>query len=463
MNLRTAFQSVTEETPETKLDISGQLPSWLNGTLIRNGPALFQAGQQPLNHWFDGFALLHRFHFHNGQVNYHNKFLQSDSLSAAQDKQKCCYEEFASLPKRNILEKLWSKIHPSLTDNANVNISVVNGHHVAMTETTHYVEFDPNSLDTLGHFNFTDKFSGVLTTAHPQYDFAEQVFYNLTISIGPTCYYHFYKVNAGSITRKLIAKIPTKNPAYIHSFAMTPRYLILIETPLRTTGKQFILNREAFIENYHWNESLATQLTIIDKNTGDIVVKTETEACFMFHQINAYEQGNTVIVDLPTFNDASIIQQFYLQGIEERAFSQATAKRLTINLANKRTELTTLIDQGIELPNINYKHINTEPYQFAYASSNKQPGEYLNQLVKLDMRTGNFAAWNETDYICGEPVFVAAPKTNEEDHGIILSMIFNTEIPRTQLLVIDAQSFTEMARATLPQAVPIGLHGQFYT
>jgi carotenoid cleavage dioxygenase-like enzyme len=46
----------------------GNLPSWLQGTLLRNGPGIFSVGDTTYNHWFDGMALMHSFTFKDGKM-----------------------------------------------------------------------------------------------------------------------------------------------------------------------------------------------------------------------------------------------------------------------------------------------------------------------------------------------------------------------------------------------------------
>lgn len=46
----------------------GQLPTWLQGILLRNGPGMHTIGESKYNHWFDGMALLHSFTFKNGKL-----------------------------------------------------------------------------------------------------------------------------------------------------------------------------------------------------------------------------------------------------------------------------------------------------------------------------------------------------------------------------------------------------------
>lgn len=48
--------------------VPGSIPSWLQGTLLRNGPGLFSVGNSNYNHWFDGLSLIHSFTFTNGKI-----------------------------------------------------------------------------------------------------------------------------------------------------------------------------------------------------------------------------------------------------------------------------------------------------------------------------------------------------------------------------------------------------------
>ena len=48
----TGFRSLTVETPApVALAVTGTLPAWLAGTLLRTGPAKFEVGARTYNHW----------------------------------------------------------------------------------------------------------------------------------------------------------------------------------------------------------------------------------------------------------------------------------------------------------------------------------------------------------------------------------------------------------------------------
>ncbi len=56
------FASLDDETDVAELPVRGELPGWHAGTLVRNGPALYDVdGDKAFRHWYDGQAMLHRF------------------------------------------------------------------------------------------------------------------------------------------------------------------------------------------------------------------------------------------------------------------------------------------------------------------------------------------------------------------------------------------------------------------
>jgi len=71
------FQTLDRETSGAELDWQGTPPVWLNGVLLRTGPAKFEARAAAYRHWFDGLAMLHRFSFGGDRVRYTNRFLRS--------------------------------------------------------------------------------------------------------------------------------------------------------------------------------------------------------------------------------------------------------------------------------------------------------------------------------------------------------------------------------------------------
>ena len=85
------FSTLDREVVVDELELSGELPDWLDGSLLRTGPAKFEVGEQRMRHWFDGLAMLHRFTIEDGRVSYGNRFLESRSYRAAQQQGRMVY------------------------------------------------------------------------------------------------------------------------------------------------------------------------------------------------------------------------------------------------------------------------------------------------------------------------------------------------------------------------------------
>src|SRR3989338_409051 len=232
------FNSLKQECQNVNLQLQGKIPAWLNGILVRNGPACFEGGNQSLQHWFDGFAMLHRFYFSNGDIDYSNKFIASQAYLQAMQKQKLVFKEFATNPPQSFFKRLMNLFSPTLTDNTSVNVVRFDHHYFAMTETVKQILFDPMTLETKGYCHYDDKIAGQVTTAHPHFDYIEQALYNFNVEIGPKCCYHIYRLVTGKSKRELVCSIRVDKPAYLHSFAMTSRYIIIVEPP-------FLLNKTA--------------------------------------------------------------------------------------------------------------------------------------------------------------------------------------------------------------------------
>jgi carotenoid cleavage dioxygenase-like enzyme len=113
----------------------------------------------------------------------------------------------------------------------------------------------------------------------------------------------------------------------------------------------------------------------------------------------------------------------------------------------------------LELPRIDYRRRNTQDYRFAYFTG--MAGSWLDRLVKVDVGQGEVASWAEDGCYPGEPIFVREPGSEGEDDGVILSVVLDTRAGRSFLLVLDARSFGELARAEAPHHIPFGFHGQY--
>jgi len=109
MNRSKLFENATELIdPETVVVEGKALPSYVNGVILRNGPAKFDLSETfTMNNFYDGYSMLTRFEVNEGKVTLKKKYLDSESHRKAMAAGKPCTIEFCTRsyadPEKSIL------------------------------------------------------------------------------------------------------------------------------------------------------------------------------------------------------------------------------------------------------------------------------------------------------------------------------------------------------------------------
>ncbi len=445
--------------------VRGAMPAWLRGTLVRNGPGAFEVGERAYRHWFDGLAMLHRFSMADGRVSYANKFLDAATYRRSSETGKISYREFATDPCPSLFGRFQTIFTPKtpLGVNPKVAIGKIAGEAMALGETPMQVSFDVRTLQTAGVYDYTAR--GHVTTAHPQVDSTTGDAFNLSIQFSAINQYQIVKLLPRGKSA-LLAKALVRKPAYLHSFGLSGRYFIIAEFPYVVETLELLLSGRPFIENFKWLPRQGASFLIFDRNDGSLVKRVETEPFFAFHHVNAQDRDGEIVLDIAAYDDAEIVSSFYLHRLNNPAMMlpHGHLRRYRVPLNAGRATGEIISNECVELPRYDYDRLNARPYQFLYAMSVKQgtPAGMYNQLVKLDVHTGEAKHWREDGCWPGEGVFVRRPDAIAEDDGVVLSIVLDSARRESFLLVLDAKAFTEIARATLPEPVLLGFHSEFF-
>ncbi len=224
----------------------------------------------------------------------------------------------------------------------------------------------------------------------------------------------------------------------------------------------------AFIENFRWHPERGTRILVFDRHNGQKVGIYETEPGFAFHHVGAWEEDGRLVMEYCDHGSPAVIDALYLRRLREpRGEGQrlgARLRRVVVDPAGGTVRTEYRSDQDIELPRINEEACYLRPYRYAYGISTGEDSEYdsADTLAKVDNETGDAVVWHEPGAYVGEPIFVGSPSGRGEDDGVILSVVLDAPRKRSYLLVLDAGSMTERARAYAPHGIPFGFHGQFY-
>ncbi|MFA4927562.1 MAG: carotenoid oxygenase family protein [Patulibacter sp.] len=457
------FHDLTEELSDVDLELTGTIPAWLAGSLLRTGPARWDLNDGSVNHWFDGLAMLHRFAITDGRVRYANQLLRGKAGRAYEQTGTIGYREFATDPCRTRFQRIASLFDPGLTDNGAVNVGRLGERWLAMTETPLAVVFDPETLDSLGVERRAGKLS--FPNAHPHYDHATGDMLDLRVAMGPRSRYEVVARHPAGGER-VIARIPVRRPGYQHSFGLTPKYAIVTESPLVVDPKQLALSGRPFIDNFRWLPEQGSRLWAIDRASGEVRGPWTAPAMFCFHHVNAFEDGDDLTVDLLAYDDASVVRALTLDRLRDAQMPQVpTLQRYVLTPGTDAVTPRRLAETPFELPRINGRH-QGRPYNVVFGTGSHDgedgpTGGFLETVTKTTIDDGRTAVWRDPGAFAGEPIFVRRPDGADEDDGVLLTIVLEPARQTSSLVVLDARDLTEVARARVPHHIPFGFHGQF--
>ncbi|MFZ5954008.1 MAG: carotenoid oxygenase family protein [Candidatus Dependentiae bacterium] len=456
------FTCQRKELCNHEMIIEGTLPKWLNGNFLTIGPAQFALNDSTADHWLDGFAMLHQFKISNTGIKYSNAFIDSGYRKESLKKGKIT----GSTPPPTSTFSKWASLFSSSSrpvyDNTNVNIIKMNDHYIALTESTQPMCCSCTNLKKQKPIIFDDKLSEAqFSCAHPHYDPVSKELISYATTFARSSTYTIYTLKEGSTERVPLCKLPVSYPSYMHSFAVTPHYIILIEVPFVVNPIDLVLKGKSFIETFKWKPKLGTNFIVVDRNTGKHITTLNTDAFFALHQVNAFEQNGKIILDMISYKNPDIIKAYYLDYMKDNSkpTPQGNLKRFTLDPANKKIATKLLSSHAIELPRINYDN-NATSYNYVYATETPVGAKLAQNLVKINVNTGKSTLWNVEGYPT-EPIFVARPGTQSEDDGIILSLVLDPAKKQSFLVILDAKDMKEIARAYAPHHIPFTVHGYF--
>lgn len=455
------FRWSRREERELPLEVSGALPSWLKGQLVRTAPAAFSAGGFAAQHWFDAQGLVYGFEFGQG-VRFKQQLLASRHLAALERGQNRI-ASFGTDLSRGFFRRLIEPI-PKLTDNANVNIVPWQGRWLAMTEAPDQHQIDPVTLGSLGVYQYEDALpKGLLPSAHPHYDASGACMVNVGSIYGAKSEVLVFRQAQNGHRREIEGRLPLKRMPYIHSFGLSSRHAVIIEQPLTVNPLRMLFSNKGFIRHFEWQPQRGTRLWKLERASGTFTAY-ETDALFCFHTINCFEDGADVVLDFVAFDDPSVIDAFYLDALA-RGLPDLKPRVLRARLTPgaRRASIEPLTDAGFDFPQIAYRARHGLPYQYVWGTAIGQTpeGHYEAVLHKLDLRTGEVLRFTDPAFTYGEPVFVPRPGGTGEDDGVLLAVGSHVSEERSRLLVVDAARLEPLASCDAALSIPFGFHGTF--
>jgi carotenoid cleavage dioxygenase-like enzyme len=451
------------EADYTITKIEGEIPRALNGTLYRNGPCqrtLPKAGAEAL-HFFDGDGLINAIRFDDGKASVRSRFAKTESFKVEQAAGEYVLGGL-QVPADAPLEEPIQAVQP------NTNVVAHAGRLFALVENAPPFEMNPDTLESMGLWDYDGKMVGMSTTAHPKIDGKTgQMWIHGYQPIEP--YIQLYCVEPdGQVS--LAEAIDAPWPSMMHDMAITENHVIFplgsiyFDIDPLAAGKGFGAAIQARPEQN-------MKFGIRNRAPGSPTRWFDAPSPgYMFHSGNAYERDGRIYMDACTYADPAGL----LDGLA-RVRSGGLPSGLVANpylyefdLEAGTCKETKLSDVGAEFPRIDDRLVGHEN-RWGYAAVSEPASETVEpsvfrQITKYD-RTGGPSATRPQVHgqWVGEPVFVPRSPDAEEDDGFVLNLVFDGIDGRTSLDILDARGIDAepLARLGLEERIPLGFHGNF--
>jgi carotenoid cleavage dioxygenase-like enzyme len=257
--------------------------------------------------------------------------------------------------------------------------------------------------------------------------------------------------------------IPLPGPRLPHDMAFTRNWSILNDLPL--FWEPDLLPRGIHAARFH--PDMPSRFALIPRYGGpDDIRWFEAKPCYVLHWLNAYEEGDEVILDgyfqedpapppLPGFGRMGQMMAY----LDEHSM-KPRLYRWRFNLRTGETKEGPLDDRILEFGTFN-QGVAGEKGRYVYSTTAK-PGWFLfTGLVKHDLETGRSwsLAFGEGRYGSEAPF---APRTGakEEDDGYLVSFVTDLAENRSECVVVDARDIEAgpVCRILLPHRISSGTH-----
>jgi carotenoid cleavage dioxygenase-like enzyme len=248
----------------------------------------------------------------------------------------------------------------------------------------------------------------------------------------------------------------------MHSFSATPHWIVLIEGPFTVRATSFRFKHRPELSDYTWDASKGTRILLVNRTTGELVRVLNTRALFALHHIGAWEDRDAVFVDLAAFADPAILRSLSLDrdGMPRGPFPAPQPTRLAIDIVHGVVTCTPLKCPAGAFSAIDPR-TSMSRHTVLYNVVPRKAGEPCMILCQSTSGPGERMVWYSDNCYPGAPVFVPASSTSPEGTGWLLDVVLDAAAGRSFLLVLDAATMTELARAWLPCSLPFGSHTLF--
>lgn len=455
--LQGPYAPISDELVLDALEVEGEVPADLNGVYLRNGPNP-RFAPQGRYHPFDGDGMIHSAHFDRGRVTYRNRWVRTDAFLEEEREGRALYW--------GIRDTLKGRSDRRLKDSANTDVVVHGGKALAswyMSGALHML--DPVTLLPSGKAAYSGP-GGKNVSAHCKVDprTGELLFFDYDVT--PPFMSYGVAGREGNLKHHVAIDLP--GPRLPHDMAITRSFTILHDLPLFHDEDALRSGRHKLV----FHPEMTTRFGVIPRmGSGSDIRWFEFSPCFVYHTINAWEEGDEITMVgcrfMPVLTAGGDIDARRTAQLVAELGMTARLWRWRMNLRTGATLEGPLDEQhNVEFPSVRGELLGSRS-RYAYMVDHHPSMLRWTGIRKFDTDTGAcLGAWSDGHEVSwySEPWFAPKDKGQEreraEDGGYVIAFMWNTELRRQELQVFDARSLDKgpVARIRIPRRIPSGFH-----
>lgn len=460
------FRSQPEEHRLSDLQVEGEVPRDLRGTLLRSGPGLMEVGGDTLN-FFDGHALIGGATFEDGAVRFRSRYVRTPLYEAEKAAGRMTKRRlFTNRPSR------WSNLFAlELGNNAMHDVQAWGDRVYAGFDFGHFA-LDGRTLDTIG----PERWGGAVRAGEemapmPYRDPASGRLIGWIKTPGgvrPDKLRFVELDDAMRVVRETAPVVLDTSPAVVHDQRATASWYVATQMAGRLAPAKALWGAATVWESLVMAEGATADLLLVPRGGEARLVRVPMPGVSIaFHVINAFDDGDHVVVDVVgldgpvCFQGAGSAAHLGRTGTVRFASAQPRPRRFVVD--PKRGVLVSaqlLGTVSLEAPEV-ADAVHGRPYRYLWgpapgdAIDPPDPGAYVffNALARVDLTTGASSVWQApVGTLVSPPAFVARAGATQEGDGWLLA--YTLSEGGAAVVVLDAAAVERGPVAS----VALGVH-----
>jgi carotenoid cleavage dioxygenase-like enzyme len=456
-------------------EVVGKIPEDLDGAFYRVGAEWHQPPMFADDAILSADGYVSMFRFKKGKVHYRGKWVKTERFKNEREAGRVLYgyyrNPYTDDPKVRDLK------NPNRRTVSNTATLVHGRKLFTLKEDGLPHQLDPNTLDTIGPWDFQGKWKSETFTAHPKLDplTGEMVAFGYEATGLASDDLWIYTIDKAGVVRN---EIRTKVPyvSMIHDMAVTHRHVVIPFGCYVTSEERL----KAGKIHWGWDATKPSYIGVIPRegSAKDMRWFKGPERCTM-HTFNAHSEGNKVILYAP-FYDSNFFPFFPpvdgspWQPQKARAF----IRKITLDLDSKSDayqeeilwpgQVSDLgkVDPRVTTLETRYLYTGyfdeTRPFDRA-GIVGAAPPRPTNAYGRFDLQSRKIDTfWAGPTHSLQEPTFVPRGK-GVEGEGYLIGVASNYAELRSELVIADAQRLGDgdVARVLLPFRISAQVHGMW--